>query len=121
MAADVVSHPGVLKIKDGGVVLLSRAFMWSGVVIASCAPLLPIVLPRHDTRTVMAIYPPWWSQERTFDAATAATKAGAVAPAAVSFAVLVLGSRDTVLDSLRHSGAVLILNAEVPLCNVKSN
>jgi hypothetical protein len=101
----------------GGWVQIGRAAAWLGFVLASCAAVLPASAPRLGARAVAAIYPPWWGQGRALGAAATAAPA---LPGAAPFAVLVLGSSDAVISRLRRSGALVILNAEPPLCGVKT-
>lgn len=93
---------------------IGKAMAWLGVVTASSAAVLPVAAAPHpDSRAVVAVYPPWWSQARVLDAGATA---GPAFPGAASFVVLVQDAGEVVSTRLRRSGAILILNGEVASC-----
>jgi len=83
------------------------------LIVASCAALAPAAAARRDAGAILAIYPPWWDQRRSLEAADAA---GLAQPAAIPFAALVRSAEADTAARLRRSGALLLLSAEPSLC-----
>lgn len=84
----------------------------------SCAALAPAAAPRPDSRAILAIYPPWWSQRQSLNAADAA---GLAQPAAISFAAIVPNRGPDTPARLRRSGALILLSGETPACAQKGS
>ncbi|WP_377355155.1 hypothetical protein [Phenylobacterium terrae] len=90
-----------------------EAFAGLGLLLVSCAAVVPAAAPRADAAAVVAVYPPWWAAGRTLSAAAAA---GPAEPGPAPFAVRVYGPAPAAAERLRPTGAIFFLNADSPLC-----
>lgn len=90
--------------------------MGLGMALASCGVVLPAAAPRADALAVVAVYPPWWDRTRALEAAAAV---GAAQPGPVSFAVLINGPDTQTAARLRRTGALAVLNSDLPWCSAR--
>jgi len=66
---------------------------------------------RSDAEAVAAVFPPWWSAERTI-AAAAAAEASVIRTGALSTIIIVQPAREHGLGKLRTAGAWLTINPQ---------
>lgn len=86
------------------------------VLLGSCAAILPAAAPRADAVAVVAVYPPWWAAARALNAGASV---GTALTGPAHFAVLVYGPAPVLAERLRPTGALFLLNADLPLCAAK--
>ncbi len=101
----------------------TRARFWPWAppaVLAFASPMIAslAILQPGDASSVMAIFPPWWSAERSV---IAASQAGPVLGAgSFPFMVAIKGETPDFVEGLRAAGAVLIVDGRrFPVCAKK--
>jgi hypothetical protein len=78
------------------------------LLIGSILVAAPVALRPHDARRVAAIFPPWWTAERTL---TAASNVGAVTGLSVLPFIIAVGRPQLGLEKeLRDAGAMIIVD-----------
>lgn len=87
------------------------AWIWAPLFSLSAASLVvvaSVALRPQDPHRVTAIFPPWWSAERSLDAASRV--AGVTGFGALPFIIAVAGRQGDLETELRAAGAIAVVD-----------